>query len=294
MTTPPDLLVVIVTYRSAVEIAQCLATVEAARGAVDLQAVVVDNDSDDGTLEIVRTQFPWVVAVQQGWNSGFSRACNRGMRQAAARHVLLMNPDCVPAPGALAAAVRALDNRPDVGVLGCRVLRLDGSLDPACKREIPHLASAAGKLFGLRRLFPGSAAFADYHLARTPDDEEGEVGAVTGAFLLARGEAVAQIGGLDERFWMYGEDLDWCKRFRDAGWGVLYWPDVDAVHKKFASSGEARAWPVNLAFHTAMWIFYSKHQASAHPAPVRAAVWSAVYLRLLLSAAASARTRRAA
>lgn len=294
MTPKHDLGVVIVTYRSANEIVACLDAVGSERSALNLHVVVVDNDSGDGTLELVRERFPWVTALQQGWNSGFSRACNRGLRELSSRHVLLLNPDCVPEKGTLPSVVRALDARPEVGVLGCKVVREDGALDPACKREIPDLPSAAGRLFGLRRLFPQIPALGRYHSGSVGDDDEGEVGSVTGAFLLARAAAVAEVGGLDERYWMYGEDLDWCVRFRDAGWGVRYWPGARAVHRKFASSGEARTWPVNLAFHTAMWVFYRDHKASRHPAALRAAVWTAIHVRLLISAAASGRARRLA
>ena len=286
------LTVIVVTYRCRELALSCLVSLHRQELDRPLAVVVVDNDSRDGTVEAVRAQFPEVTVLGNTDNLGFSRACNQGLA-AADGDVLLLNPDTVLPPGALRASLTALASRPRTGLLGVKLVQLDGSIDHACRRDIPTPASSLSYLLRLDRWLPG-AQRSGYLGGTVSYDTEAVVGAVNGAFMLVRREALDEVGGLDERFWMYGEDLDWCLRFARAGWEVRYWPGTSVLHIKAGSSGRARSLPVNREFHRAMWLFYSKHGGASDPAPVRALVRAGVTGKFALSAACSAMVRTTA
>ena len=283
------LTVVVVTYRCRDLALVCLRSLLAQHLDRELDVVVVDNDSRDGTVDAVRAAHPGVIVLANTDNVGFGRACNQAL-QLASGDVLLLNPDTELPPGALQACLDELARSPRTGVLGPKLVQTDGSVDHACRRAIPTPASSLSYLLKLDRWVPGVAPSG--YLGGTPDyDEPGVVGAVNGAFMLVRGEALAEVGALDERFWMYGEDLDWCKRFTDAGWDVSYWPGATVLHVKAGSSGRARSWAVNREFHRAMWLFYDKHDGADASPVVRCAVGGAIAAKLAVSAASSAAIR---
>lgn len=293
LTEPvPDLSVVIVSYECRDHLERCLGSLLEERSRVPMEVVVVDNASTDGTVEMVRRLHPWVAVVEAGANRGFSWASNAGIRRSTAELVLLLNPDTVVPAGALSACVEEMGRRPEVGMLGCKLVQPDGTLDHACKRGIPTPGSSLAYMLGLHRRWPDR--FGAYTASHLGDDEAGFVDAVNGAFMLVRRSAVDAVGLLDEDYWLYMEDLDWCLRFWEAGWPVWYWPAVEVEHLKGGSSGKQRSWRANHAFHRSMWVFYRKHQARERSRATTAAVWSAIWLRLGASAAASATRRRLA
>jgi N-acetylglucosaminyl-diphospho-decaprenol L-rhamnosyltransferase len=263
----PRLTVVIVSYECRELLRDCLASLATQAAEVDAHVVVVDNASGDGTQDMVRADFPWVTLIANPENEGFGRACNVALRLVRAGHVLLLNPDTVLPADGLARSLQALEDRPSVGILGVRLVQRDGTVDHASRRQIPTPASSLAYLLKLRR--PGSrTAYTD----PTAFDTEGVVGAVNGAFMLMRDQAFEQVGGFDEDFWMYGEDLDLCLRTTQAGWDVHYWPGLEVLHVKGGSSGRARTFRVNKAFHSAMWLFYAKHQRATYGPLVTALV----------------------
>jgi hypothetical protein len=280
-----------VSYRCAELLDACLASLAPQRADLAIEVIVVDNASRDGTAELVAAHHPWVDFVESPSNVGFARATNHGLSVARGADVLLLNPDTVVAPGALAACLRELHERPSVGMLGCRLVQPGGALDHACKRGFPTPLSALWHFAGLTRLRPRSRRFAAYTAGHVGEHDVATVDAVNGAFMLVRGTALRDVGPLDERFWMYGEDLDWCYRFWKRGWDVLYWPGATVVHVK-GGSAKTRSWRTNKAFHQAMWRFYDKHYRRHRTPPVTAAVGGAIALRLAVSALASAALRR--
>ena len=283
----PELSVVIVAYRCRELLLDCLASLRPEAQGMTLEVIVVDNASGDGSVEAVRATHPWVRLLPLDANVGFARANNHGLRVARGAHVLLLNPDTLLPPGALAACLRELARRPQVGMLGCKLVRPDGTLDHACKRGFPTPASALWHFLGLTRLFPGSPRFARYTAGHVAPDDTATVDAVNGAFMLVRRAALEEVGPLDERFWMYGEDLDWCRRFWAHGWDVLYWPGVTVVHVKGGSASSTRAWATNRAFHHAMWLFYDKHDRRTRSRLVTTLVRAGIVGRLYVSGARS-------
>ena len=292
----PLLSVVIVSFDCREHLLRCLESLDDERSRMPLQVIVVDNASQDGTVAAVADRFPWVRLRPSDENRGFAWASNRGLELATGSHLLLLNPDTLVPPGSLRAAVQALEARPEIGMLGCKLVQPGGSLDHACKRGFPTPLSSLYHFIGLSRLFPRSNRFAQYTAGQVDPGKAAVVDAVNGAFMLVRRPALDDVGLLDERYWLYMEDLDWCYRFHERGWPVLYWPEVEVIHAKGGSSGHPRRWRTNYAFHRGMWLFYRTHYAPTRPAAVSLLVWFGVWSKLAVSAVASAarRTRRRA
>jgi GT2 family glycosyltransferase len=223
----PDLSVVIVSYRCAHHLARCLDSLDA--DACDgLEVIVVDNASGDGTADVAR-KHPDVTLIERAGNAGFARAANEGLAIARGRAVLVLNPDTVIPTGALRACLDALWSEPDVGVLTPRVVDEHGHIDHRCHRTFPTAWSAFCFMTGLDRLLPLRSAQA-YTMRYLPHDQPADVDAVSGAFMLMRADALHQVGGFDQQFFMYAEDIDLCMRFRRAGWRVAYQPVTTVVH----------------------------------------------------------------
>jgi GT2 family glycosyltransferase len=255
MTRGPSLAVVIVSYRCAALLEACLASIESNPYTLGPSGVtVVDNGSGDDTADLVRRRFPQVRLIELEKNLGFSAGNNMALRETRAEFVLLLNPDTEVWPGVLDDMVAFLRDHPRAGIAGCRLVRRDGSFDHAAKRSFPTVAGAV-------RYFLPVSGDGSYVAPEVPEDGVGQVDAVNGAFALARKAAMDEVGFLDEGFWMYAEDLDWCLRFKQAGWEVLYNGQVTTLHVKSGAAGAHRRLRQNWAFHSAMGRFYRKHHA---------------------------------
>jgi GT2 family glycosyltransferase len=284
----PIVSVVIVSHNCREPLRACLRSLDDERVLTPLEVIVVDNDSSDDTGYTVASEFPWVRLIVNRTNAGFARAINEGIKFTSGEHLLLLNPDTVVPPGALGRLVGELERRPRVGMLGCKLVRPDGTFDHACKRGFPTVLSALYYFSGLAGRFPDSPRFAQYTAAHLGVDETGTVDAINGAFMLVRRSAVDDVGGLDERYWLWAEDLDWCHRFWEHGWEVLYWPEVEVIHLKSASVGEHRSLRLNFAFHKSIWLFYKKHHAPHRSPLLSALVTLGVWSKFVASAAGNA------
>ncbi|MBC7228627.1 MAG: glycosyltransferase family 2 protein [Thermoflexales bacterium] len=281
---PCDLGIVIVNYNTRDLLRACLRTVYASRGDFTFEVCVVDNGSTDGSGEMLEAEFPQVRRILNPDNRGYPAANNQGLRLLgfpdgadAPRYALLLNPDTELPPDALAKMLAFLDAHPEAGVAGPKLVRQDGSLDLACRRSFPSPEVSFYRFSGLARLFPRSRRFGRYNLTYLDPDEMAEVDAVVGAFMMLRREAIAQVGLLDEGFFMYGEDLDWCYRIKAAGWKVYYNPEVTVLHiKRAASTRNPRA---QVEFWRAMEYFYRKHYAAHTSWPVHILILGAIWAR---------------
>jgi GT2 family glycosyltransferase len=216
---------------------------------------------------MVRARFPSVQLTELDWNAGFCIANNLGLASSVAPYVLLLNPDTELIEPTLDHMVELMEGDPRIGLSCCRLVKRDGTFDHASKRSFPTPISALAHFTGLGRRSEAPTWLAQY---RAPDVDEhgvGEVDAVAGAFMFARREAVEEVGPLDERYWLYMEDLDWCRRFWERGWKVLYDGRVTAIHVKGAMSvrKQHRGFRHNLAFHRGMGRFYRKFEAGRRP-----------------------------
>lgn len=260
-----DLSVVIVTHRAKSVAADCLRTLlrEGGLDGLSAEVILVENASNDGTAEMVRADFPEVRLIVSGENQGFSRANNRGIAAARGRHVLLLNPDTLVPCGALKACVDRLDAQPErVGALSCRVESPDGSLQWTCSRRLITPWSEVCRALLLDRLFAGLDAFNREPIVGWDRADERPVECLLGAFMLIRRAALERVGGLDERFFMMYEDVDWCKRAGDAGYTLLFWPGARIVHLGGASWKQVPV--VTFAnSHVSALDYFAKHHPEA-------------------------------
>jgi hypothetical protein len=293
---PTTLGIAIVSYDTRDLLRECLASVAAASDelaahAFTMAVCVVDNASSDGSVAMVAAEYPDVDLIVSDTNEGFGAGCNRAIARLDARYILLLNPDARVSAETLLRCMCFADEHRDVGIIGCRILLPDGTLDRACKRGIPTPLNALCYFTKLDRLFPSSRVIGGYNATYVAENDVADVGAVVGAYMWVRAEVFEQIGTFDETFFMYGEDLDVCFRAGEAGWRVTYLGDCSVYHVKGASSGifgdsaimsrRDLALRVRMVkeFHRAMLIFYSKHYEKRYPAVVRGAVHAAVRLR---------------
>jgi N-acetylglucosaminyl-diphospho-decaprenol L-rhamnosyltransferase len=281
-----DLGIVIVNYNTSGQLRRALETVYASEG-LSFSVVVVDNASPDDSVAMVRREFPQCHVIASETNDGFSKANNKGLRWLgfreeglspdAPRYALLLNPDTETPPDTLAAMVRFMDEHPDVGMSGCKLIQADGSLDLACRRSFPTPLVSLYRFSGLAKLFPDSPHFARYNLTFKDPDGTYEVDSLVGAFTLVRREALAQIGLMDETFFMYGEDIDWCYRVKQAGWKVMYVGSEHILHLK-GTVGRTSA-KAKFEFARAMLLFYRKHYRRTTPLPVHLLVLLGVLMK---------------
>jgi GT2 family glycosyltransferase len=261
-----ELLVVILNYNTRELLRNCLASLHDQHD-VDFVTCVVDNASSDRSAAMVKEEFPEVHLIPSNENIGYPAGNNLGLRafgfpgRGEAHFVMLLNPDTVVPKGALRKMLDYAAAHADVGALGPRLLLEDGTLDKACRRSFPTPEVSFYRLTGLSRLFPRSRRFGRYNLTYLNEQETNDVDSLVGACMLVRGEALAKAGLLDERFFMYGEDLDWCLRIKQAGYRVVYFADVIVHHiKRAASRGSQKA---QFEFVRAQWLFYAKHYAGS-------------------------------
>jgi len=255
-----------------------------------MRITVVDSGSPDATPEMVAREFPGVSLVRRE-NIGFSAANNLALRETGARAVLLLNPDTEVYAGTLDAALTRLWSETRIGMVGVKLVKQSGELDHACKRSFPTPLGALAHFTGIGRSAGASGALSQYRATELGEDEPGEVDAVNGAFMLCRTEAVREVGLLDEGYWLYMEDLDWCRRFWGAGWKVFYEPAGVALHVKGGSSGARRAPRQEIAFHRGMGRFYRRFEAPANNPLLNAAVYAGIGTKLATSLAITAAAR---
>lgn len=250
-----DLSVIIITYKERDLLKKCLESVFASKTDFSFEVIVTDNGSSDGSVEMVKKYFPQVKVLDNQKNLGFSKGNNVAIKQATGNLILLLNADTQVKPDTLDLSVKYMHTHPKVGALGAKVMLPNGELDKACRRKFPNPANSFLRLFGLKK-------YSDYNIT-TPIDQEVEVDAIMGAYFLVRKSVVDQVGPLDEEFFMYGEDLDWCWRIKSAGYKIMYFPKAEITHYKYGASKSIPFSTIKRA-HQAMKIFYRKHYAKKY------------------------------
>lgn len=256
-----ELSIIIVNYNTRDFLRDCLRSIYSSQGDFQYEVIVVDNCSPDDSVEMVRQEFPQAKLIASEINRGYAYANNLGLRQARGHYLLLLNPDTVLPPTALLGMLDFMEEHPDAGVAGPKLVLADGSLDLACRRSFPTLDVALYRLVGLSKRYPNSPRYNRYNLGYLDPDQVAEVDSVVGAFMCIRREALDQAGLFDERFFMYAEDIDLCYRIKvDHGWKVYYNPAVVVTHYK-AQSTRKRFARMTIEFYRAMWLFHKKHFA---------------------------------
>lgn len=281
-----DVSVLILNYKTPELTLQTIRSVYGSITSYLFEVILVDNASFDGCVESVRKEFPQVRIIENTENVGFAKANNQAMAIAEGRYVLLLNSDTIVMPDTLAIMIRMMDENPRVGAAGCKVVLPNGELDKACRRGFPTPSASFYYAFGFSKLFPDNPRFNQYQLSHLDPDQTYPVDCLVGAFMMVRRDVVAQVGGLDEAFFMYGEDIDWCYRIKKAGWEIYYYPLTHIIHYKGASSRK-KPFKIIYEFHRAMILFHKKHYRSRYPRLVNLLVYLGVGVKFCISLTAN-------
>ncbi len=274
--------IVIVNYNVKYFLEQCLHSVQKASAGLEAEIFVVDNNSVDGSVKMVREKFPEVILIENKENKGFSTANNQAIRASKGTYVLLLNPDTLVEDDTLHKVVDFMDEHPDAGGLGVKMLDGKGKFLPESKRGLPTPLVAFFKVFGLSALFPRSKLFNTYHLGYLDKEKTHQVDVLAGAFMLIRRSTLEKTGLLDETFFMYGEDIDLSYRITLAGYKNYYFPGTRIIHYKGESTKKSSLNYVFL-FYNAMIIFAKKHFSSKNARSFSLMINFAIYFRALIS-----------
>ncbi len=257
-----DLSIIIVNYRTYDLTKQTIESIITKDHPFRYEIYVVDNASQDGSLEKLQEDFSketsdgLIKFIANSKNKGFAFANNIAIKQTSSKYVLLLNSDTIVVDNCLEECINYMETDKRIGALGCKVTLPDGTLDKACRRSFPDVNVSFYRMTGLSYLFPKSKRFGRYNLTYLDENETYEVDCLMGAFMLVRTETINQVGLLDETFFMYGEDIDWCYRIKVAGWKVMYYGPAKIIHYKGGSTQKAR---LIYEFYKAMHLFYNKH-----------------------------------
>ena len=235
-----DVSIIIVNWNTKELLRNCISSIYDNAGSFNFEIIVVDNASSDGSVDMISSEFPQAELIRNIENRGFAAANNQGMLTSKGRYVLLLNSDTVILHDCIDKAVAFADSQKQASVVGCRVLNPDKTLQPTCFMfpSIPNMLLSSTYLY---KLFPHNRFFGREQMTWWNRDDVRQVDVVTGCFMLVRREAIEQVGVMDERFFMYGEETDWCYRFKQAGWKVMFTPDCEIIHLGGQSTRNLRA-----------------------------------------------------
>jgi GT2 family glycosyltransferase len=245
---------------------------------VPVEAVVVDNNSSDGSAAAVTDEYPQATVLVQPKNLGYGRAANLGLERCQGRFVLLLSTDVTVDAQSVGKMADFLLTRPDAGAVGPRVLLPNGKLDPDCRRSFPIPSTMFYRTVGLSKLFPRSERFGRYNMGHLPDTDVHEMDAGTGACLMLRMATLERVGFFDPRYFMYGEDLDLCYRMKLGGWKVFYVPAAGATHHVRPDNAATQR-QLSYERHRSMWAYHFKHHAEDVSAFGNGLVWAQIWGR---------------
>lgn len=257
-----DLSIIIVNYNVKEFLLNLLDSIRKATKNFSIEIIVVDNASDDGSVDAIKEKFPEVKLITNSENIGFGAANNLALKEAKGKYFLMLNPDTIVREDTFEVMINFFEKHPECGIAGCKILNPDGSLQLACRRGFPGPWTSFTKVMGLSKLFPKSRLFAKYNLTYLDENQTYEVDAVSGAFMMMRREVYEKIGGFDPQFFMYGEDLDLCYRAQKANFKVYYVHSSEIIHYKGESTKRSSIDETKL-FYDAMHLFVKKHFSSS-------------------------------
>ena len=259
---------------------------------VPIELVIVDNDSSDGSAAAVTAEYPQSTVLIQEKNLGFGRAANVGLERCTGRFVLLLSPDVVVDQQSVGRLADFMLTRPDAGAVGPRLLRADGTLDPAARRAFPVPSSLFYRTVGLNKLFPRSPRFGRHNMGYVEETDVHEIDSGSADCLMLRRAALDRIGFFDPRYFMYGEDIDLCYRLKLGGWKVFYLPVAVATHQTREAPDKAAQRQMLYEEHRAMWTYHFKHHAEDQSAFGNGLVWAQIWGRWLARSAFQSITGR--
>lgn len=257
-----DLSIIIVNYNVKEFLQNLIHSIEKASINLKKEIIVIDNASDDGSVEFIKDKFPDIKLISNNSNLGFGKANNIGLKQATGNYILILNPDTIVAEDTIEKMIKFFESNENIGLAGCKILNPDGTLQLACRRSFPGPWTSFTKVTGLSSLFPNSKIFARYNLTYLDENQTYEVDAISGSFMMMRKEVYEKVGGFDEQFFMYGEDLDLCYRIQKEGYKVYYNHSTQIIHYK-GESTKRSSLDETKVFYSAMHLFVKKHLSSS-------------------------------
>jgi N-acetylglucosaminyl-diphospho-decaprenol L-rhamnosyltransferase len=279
MSSQPDLSILIVNWNVKALLRDCLKSIERGQGELHLEVIVVDSASSDGSAAMVAQEFPWITLLACSENVGFARGNNLAIAKANGRYILLLNPDTVVLHDALTVMLHYLEGHPEIGVVGAQLLNGDGSVQSS-RRRFPTLATAFFESTWLEPFAP-ACLLARYNMADIPADQVADVDWLVGACLMAPRAIAETVGGLDEAYFMYSEELDWCRRVKAAGWRIVYLPTARIVHYVGKSSEQAVV-ARHINFQRAKLRYFRKYHGRLAAALLRLFLWLTYLWQLVL------------
>ena len=278
-----DLSVCIVTYQAKDYLRDCLRSILENTSEINYELIVVDNGSTDGVATMLQDEFPRIRYQRNEANLGFTRPMNQALQAAGGRYLLQLNPDTLILPQAFERLIAFMDSNPEVGICGPKVLNADRKLQKPCRRGESRPWAVISYFTGLAALFPRNPLFSQYLMSYKGEDETHAVAGVSGSCMLIRREVVDQIGYLDELFFAYQEDADFCLRASRAGWQIYYVPQAQIIH--YGGRGGSRVQPYRsiVAWHKSYYLFYRKHYAADYFFVFNWFYYAAMVLKLLVT-----------
>lgn len=286
-----DLSIIIVNYCTYDLTKQAIESIINREYPFSYKVYIVDNASYDGSLEKLQIDFSkeindgLIKFIANTENKGFASANNLALKQISSKYVLLLNSDSIVSENCLENCLNYIESDNNIGALGCKVTLPDGTLDNACRRSFPDVNVSFYRMTGLSQLFPKSKRFSRYNLTYLDENRTYEVDCLAGAFMMVRSKTIEEVGLLDEKFFMYGEDIDWCYRIKKAGWKIFYNGNAEIIHYKGTNSKQKIK--LIFEFHRAMQIFYDQHYKDNNHRLVTAityiGIWSIFGFKLLLN-----------
>ena len=252
-----DLSIIIVNYNVKEFLQNLIHSIEKASSNLTKEIFIIDNASDDGSVDFIKEKFPQIKLFANQKNLGFGKANNIGLKEATGKYILLINPDTIVAEDTFEKMIQFFESNKNVGLAGCKILNPDGTLQLACRRSFPGPWTSFTKVTGLSSLFPNSKIFARYNLTYLDENQTYEVDAISGSFMMMRKEVYDKVGGFDEQFFMYGEDLDLCYRIQKAGYKVFYVHTTQIIHYK-GESTKRSSLDETKVFYSSMHLFVKK------------------------------------
>ncbi len=277
-----DISIIIVNYNVKEFAANLLSSLEKAKGDFRLEVFVVDNASSDGSVSYLKRRYADVTYIENRENTGFGKANNQAIKQAKGQYTLLINPDTIVRQDTLKVMHEHMESHPETAAAGCKMLNPDGTFAPESRRAVPTPMTALWKILGLPRLIPSSKRFSAYYLGGEDENKQDRVPVLSGAFMFFRTGVLKEIGGFDEQFFMYGEDIDLCYRIRRQGWEIDYVPKTSIIHYKGESTKKENLDYV-VTFNKAMYLFFRKHYSFGYTLFFRIFILSGIVLKGVIS-----------
>ena len=283
MNTPQiDISVIIVNYKVREYISNLLSSILRAQQGFNIEIFVIDNNSEDGSVEFLKSRFPDVTYIANKENVGFGKANNQAIKQAKGKYSLIINPDTLVSEDTFKVLFAHMESNPACGAAGCKILNPDGTFAPESKRSVPTIRSSFSKVTGLSTLFPTSKLFKEYYLNSVEENEKAKVPVLSGSFMFWRTNLLKELGGFDERFFMYGEDIDLCYQVQNTKYHIDYVPETSIIHYKGESSKKGDLRYIRI-FNKALYQFFDKHHSSRYSLLFKVFIYTAIWLRAFVS-----------